>query len=85
MRDVTHVCLTTSAWVLVKGTLVHCRRMSYSKIKVPPTPEVPIAVIFWKGGVGSVRCATTKQYDGTTTLDTRYQDRKFSYQAQGAP
>lgn len=85
MTTPTHVCMTTSARILVDGVLDRCRRMCYSKIKVQPTPEVPVAVIFWKGGVGSVRCATTKQADGTIALDTRWMDNKLSYNARGTP
>ena len=85
MTTPTHVCMTTSARILVGETLDRCRRMSYSKVKVHPTPENPIAVIVWKGKTGKVRCSTTKQFDGRIALDTRYEDGKTCYHAQGVP
>lgn len=81
----THVCITFSVRILVGGTLERCRRLSYSKIKIPPTPENPVAVILWRGKTGKVRCSTTKQCDGTITLDHRYGGGKLSYQARGTP
>ncbi len=81
----THVCMTTSAQVRVDGTLVRCRRMSYSKVKVHPTPENPVATIFWKGKDGTVRCSTGKRFDGSTFLVTRWGDNRLSYHAQGIP
>jgi hypothetical protein len=85
MTTPTHVCLTTSARILVGETIEKCRRMSYSKIKVQPTPENPVAVIFWKGGTGKVRCETSKRFDGSLFLVTRWEDNRLSYHAQGLP